>query len=109
MAPAPPTSSEPLDLSVLGPVRARRGSVDLPLGGRRQRAVLARLALATVAADAERHGFRPDRARALLGRADVLDRRDRPGDRATAARLREEGAVLASSLGLAPPAAGQAS
>jgi DNA-binding SARP family transcriptional activator len=35
-----------LEVSVLGPLRARRDDVDLGLGGRRQRAVLARLALA---------------------------------------------------------------
>ncbi|WCO68294.1 BTAD domain-containing putative transcriptional regulator [Iamia majanohamensis] len=40
---APP---QPLEVSVLGPVRARRAGEDLVLGGRRQRAVLARLALA---------------------------------------------------------------
>ena len=33
-------------ISLLGPVQARTGSADLPVGGRRQRAVLARLALA---------------------------------------------------------------
>ncbi|WCO67022.1 BTAD domain-containing putative transcriptional regulator [Iamia majanohamensis] len=35
-----------LEVTVLGPVRARRGGEDLALGGPRQRAVLARLALA---------------------------------------------------------------
>ena len=35
-----------LELSVLGPLRARRDGIDVALGGRRQKAVLARLALA---------------------------------------------------------------
>lgn len=35
-----------LEVSVLGPLRARRGAEELALGGRRQQAVLARLALA---------------------------------------------------------------
>ncbi len=42
----PTVPAQPLQVSVLGPVRARRGDEDLALGGRRQRAVLARLALA---------------------------------------------------------------
>ena len=42
--PAAPTAD--LDLSLLGPLRVRRGTDDLALGGRRQRAVLARLAVA---------------------------------------------------------------
>lgn len=41
MTPTPPE----LHLSLLGPVRARRGDVDLPLGGRRQKSVLVRLAI----------------------------------------------------------------
>ncbi|HEX2577536.1 MAG TPA: BTAD domain-containing putative transcriptional regulator [Aquihabitans sp.] len=40
----PPATS--LEISVLGPLRARRDGADLVLGGRRQRSVLARLALA---------------------------------------------------------------
>jgi DNA-binding SARP family transcriptional activator len=35
-----------IELSILGPLRARRDGVDVALGGRRQKAVLARLALA---------------------------------------------------------------
>lgn len=46
MTPSANAPSGGLDLSLLGPVRARAGSDDLPLGGRRQRAVLARLAVA---------------------------------------------------------------
>ncbi|HEX2578764.1 MAG TPA: BTAD domain-containing putative transcriptional regulator, partial [Aquihabitans sp.] len=45
-ATAPPPPADELEVSVLGPVRARRGADELALGGRRQRAVLARLALA---------------------------------------------------------------
>lgn len=42
MAPTEPR----LIISLLGPIRARSGTLDLAIGGRRQRAVLARLALA---------------------------------------------------------------
>ena len=52
MAPADPPPT--IEVSVLGPLRARRDGADLAIGGRRQRAVLTRLALAgrdAVAAD----------------------------------------------------------
>ncbi|MCU1370465.1 MAG: transcriptional regulator, putative ATPase, winged helix family [Ilumatobacteraceae bacterium] len=59
--------------------------------------------LARTATEAEALGFHPDRARALLARADVLELRGRPGDQAAAGELRQTGTELADRLAMARP------